>query len=361
MNRVEAADGMTGAPGPGPIWGPFARVPARVYGWEIARRNRRFDAGRGVLSIDRPVISVGNLSVGGTGKSPMVLRIVSMLRVAGRHPCIAMRGYAGGADGAGSDEAKVYRSELADVPIVARPDRLEGLLDLFRTAEGEAVNCVVLDDGFQHRRLARQLDIVLLDATRDAFRDRLLPAGWLREPVASLARAHVVVVTHAQAVAAANVEAMLGAARGVNPRVVTAVCEHAWQGLRTATAEGDAEVAVDVLGSRRVAVCCAIGNPGAFVSQVRQAAAGPMAGELILRDHDPLHVDTIARLLRMLHESGAEALVVTEKDWVKLMRVRPEAWPCPVYRPRLEVRFRSGEEALRAAVVEASAPQESGE
>ena len=175
------------------------RALALAYGCIIDRRNARYDARQGVVTLDRPVVSVGNLSVGGTGKTPMVAALARALLDGGRNPCIAMRGYASNRRSDGlSDEAAEYQRELPGVPIVARADRLLGLIHLFAAEEGERVDTVLLDDGFQHRRIARQVDIVLLDASRNPFTDRLLPAGWLREPVGSLARATHVVITHAE-------------------------------------------------------------------------------------------------------------------------------------------------------------------
>jgi len=185
----------------GAVPGPIGAALARVYGIVIARINRRFDSGRGVVRFDRPVISVGNLSVGGTGKTPMVRRLIAILLEMERRPCIAMRGYRKGTGE--SDEAAAYQREFPDVPVIAQANRTDGLIALFgdeHEGEGPHRDCIVLDDGFQHRQIGRELDIVLVDASRSPFRDRLLPQGWLREPAESLTRAGLVVVTHAESV-----------------------------------------------------------------------------------------------------------------------------------------------------------------
>src|SRR5881394_190373 len=145
--------------------GPLGPVAAAVYGAAISLRNRRFDRGKGVVTFDRPVVSVGNLSVGGTGKTPMVLHLARVLTEAGHRPCVAMRGY-GAADGQKADEAREYHRAIRNLPVVAQPDRTLGLIELFGTEHGSEVDCVILDDGFQHRQIARQYDIVLIDATR---------------------------------------------------------------------------------------------------------------------------------------------------------------------------------------------------
>ena len=267
-------------PGRGPLArtlpSPLTALLARLYARIIASRNRAFDARRGVVEFDRPVLSIGNLSVGGTGKSPMVQRVVSLLQREGWHPAIAMRGYgAPRGDRASSDEASAHARALRHVPIVAQPDRAAGLIQLFATEAGQAVDCIVLDDGFQHRKIARQLDLVLLDATRDAFADRLLPAGWLREPVESLARASAVILTHAEGVPPREIDAMLARVASIAPGAVRAVCEHAWSSLTIRMGEESFEESPRWLQGRRVVVTCAIGNPGAFLDADTGAADRP--------------------------------------------------------------------------------------
>lgn len=331
---------------------PFGSLASAIYARIIAARNANFDAGRGVVHMDRPVISVGNLSVGGTGKTPMVVHVLGVLRDAGNKPCVAMRGYRAGPDG--SDEAALYRRVRAAVPIVARPDRVEGLIDLFATSEGEDVDTIVLDDGFQHRRLARQLDIVLLDATRSVFLDRLLPSGWLREPVSSLARAHAVVVTHAERVASRVVDEMLRRVRDMTPNALLASARHEWLDLRVHYGHDVQVRPIDWLRSKRVVAACAIGNPDAFLAQARDAAGIDLAARFVLRDHDPFNTATIARIAKAA--SNADAIVVTEKDWSKLSKVATDTWPCAVAVPRLGMQFERGGGELAAAIIKAARP-----
>ncbi len=329
-----------------PILTPILTPLSRVYASQIAKRNDRFDEGRGVVTLDRPVISVGNLSVGGTGKTPMVRRIVSLLREHGRDPCIAMRGYGASrrADGR-SDEADEYAATLGDVPVVAQPNRTEGLIALFGSERGEAIDAVVLDDGFQHRRIARQLDIVLLDATRSPLDDHLLPLGRLREPMESLARAHAVVITHTERASDVVVNDIARAAQAVNPDLLVATAEHAWTALEI----WDTTEPVAWLAGKTVLPVCAIGNPRAFVESVR-ASAGRTLDPIVLRDHDAFHPGTVRRIIR--EAQHADALVTTAKDWAKLRHEDPNAWPCPVAIPRLDMQLVSGAEALDRAVLE---------
>lgn len=347
--------GAGAARGPIPRW--IARPLMPLYRAVIARRNRRFDARLGVVELDRPVVSVGNLTVGGTGKTPMVAWLIALLRGAGRDPAVAMRGYRAGPRG--SDEALEYASEFSGLPLVAQADRLSGLLGLFASDRGERVDVVVLDDGFQHRRIARQLDIVLVDATRSPFEGELLPAGWLREPVESLARAGAVVITHAGRVSDASLATLRERVRGAAPGAVLAECTHVWRGLRlhsrsgAGAGEGADEVPVSWLRGGRVVACCAIGNPGPFLAGVREQ--GAEVRELVLRDHDPFGPGTVRRLAEMAREHGARGIVVTSKDWVKLRRYSPGVWPCPVVVPRLGLEFGEGREGLERAALEAAA------
>lgn len=335
------------SPAPRVIPSPILRACSALYVRVLARKNRAFDAGRRVVTLDRPVISVGNLSVGGTGKTPMVRWVCTTLIDAGHRPCIAMRGYGTRSAGA-SDEQAEHRARLPDVPIVAQPDRTSGLFKLFATS-AEPIDCVVLDDGFQHRQLARQLDLVLIDASRDPFADAPLPAGWLREPTANLARADAVVVTHAELIDPASLDALCQRVRAQTGSMPIAITRHAWDQLRVCESAGERTEPTAWLAGRRVVAACAIGNPAGFLHQVHQHAQ--CVGRLVLGDHDPFAPRRIAQLIDLARGSRAEAIVVTEKDWSKLRRVRPSAWPCPVVRAELALRFDQGEGELGELVV----------
>lgn len=337
-----------------------------IYRAVIARRNRAFDAGVGV----RPapgglrVISVGNLSTGGTGKTPVVAHLAKVLRGLGVPVAVALRGYRPDAAGL-SDEAEEYRRAFVGlrpgVPVVVGPDRHAALTrflaghDAARwRGESDAPahpGVVILDDGFQHRRLARDADVVLIDATRDPLAQRLLPAGELREPVGALARAQAVLITHAEAVGPGVALGIANALRaGLGPRgdrVAFAGCAHRWEGLEGIDPAGQPiEHEESWLSGRRVLAVCAIGNPGPFVARVR-ALAG-RAEAITLPDHDGYRGPTVARIIEAAR--GAQAVVTTQKDWSKLARVEPARWPCPVLRPRLRIELLWGSDALLGVV-----------
>jgi tetraacyldisaccharide 4'-kinase len=350
----------------GPVPGVLGLCAAWAYARAVERRNRKYDlatraeadqhASRTrVRRVPLPVISVGNLSVGGTGKTPMVAHLCSILLEHGLRPAIAMRGYAlRKADaGARADEPDLYSRLLPGVPLVVGADRSAGISRLLAQPLDPAVRAIVLDDGFQHRALARDMDIVLIDASRSPFADRLLPAGWLREPVESLKRATHVVIMHAEMATAERIAEIESRVESVHGRPPIAITRHIW----TALLDGEAPLPLDWLLGKRVLACCAIGNPEGFLrtldATLRADAARPGAivSRIVLRDHARYDQRTVSRIATAAREQRAEAIVVTDKDWSKLRRVPASIWPCPVVRPSLSLSFDRGGEALAAAVL----------
>lgn len=340
------------SPPSAPIPRPIGRILEPLYRAALARRNRAFDAGRGVIDLGAPVLSVGNISAGGVGKTPMVMRILRWLLDAGLRPAVAMRGYKA-RPGLPSDEQALYADRFPDLPIVARPDRVAGLIPLLRD---RIINCVVLDDGFQHRRLARALDIVLIDAMRDPFADRCLPAGWLREPVESLRRGggRAIVLTHAESVAPDRLAALRAKIKAVTGHPPIAETRHEWAELLT----GAGPLPIAQLRGAGVIVACAIGNPHAFAHAV-EAIGARVHAIVARRDHHhwtPRDAHALADLARRHADSGEPALVLTtEKDWVKLRRLPHADLPTRLAWPRLELAFQRGEPELRELVLACAA------
>lgn len=312
------------------------------------------------------MISIGNLSVGGTGKTPMVMHTLSVLRQAGLNPCVAMRGYTRGKGGRSThvvapDEADSYRRAFANLPLVAQPDRAAGLRALLNL-DAHAFDCVVLDDGFQHRQIARGLDMVLVDATpeRTPFADHCLPRGWLREPVTSLKRSSAIVLTHAELASGPSVRELqmqIKHAGGGGGGAVVAVTRHVWVGLKSgAGADGSEQMLpLDVLLGKRVLGCCAIGHPDAFAASLRSTAGGMGEVEMmVLPDHDPYAPATVKRLAERARNMRAEAIVVTDKDWSKLRMVPAAAFGCQILRPELALVFDSGQEVLDSMILAAA-------
>ena len=241
------------------------------------------------------VISVGNLAVGGTGKTPVVAWIAGKMRDSGAAPAILVGGQ-------GRDEALMHSQRLPGIPVIVNRDRVAGA----RQALSEGASVVVLDDGFQHRRLRRDLDVVLL-AAEDAFPGRLLPRGPYREPPGALARADVVLVTRRSA--------SIDESRRLGERVGKSGWGEVAGALELASAEwthldgGQA----DPPDGDALAVC-AIARPTAFRSTVARIVRGSV--ELVaFADH---HEYTPADIVRLEKRASGRAIVVTQKDAVKL-------------------------------------------
>ena len=310
------------------------RPAAFVYGLGVSGRNRRFDRGEGVHRLPEPVISVGNITVGVTGKTPVCRHVLRVLEDAGRTPALAMRGYRSGSTGR-SDEAEEYRDTRPELPMAIGADRLAAL-DALRTTH--PFDCVVLDDGFQHRRIARDLDLVLIDATRTGLDDRLLPSGRLREPLENLSRADAILVTRSTGVDTALAD-RLAVVAGQPP---LAWLQHTWAAIEVHRAGQAVEsIAPDELRGWTLALSFGVGNPDALRRSV-EATGARIVHDHVVRDHHR-YVDADAR---QLAGSGADGIMVTGKDWVKLRHLADRLGDRPVLVPRLEITVVDGEQAL---------------
>lgn len=270
---------------------------ASLFGLGVRMRNALYDRSLvGARFLAGPVVSVGNLSLGGSGKTPFVILLSELLKARGVKFDILSRGYGrrtkgvalvdpGGASQEFGDEPLLMARHLG-VPVVIGEDRHEA--GVFAEQKfGPQLH--LLDDGFQHRALARDFDIVLV--TPDDARDRLLPAGRLREPLASLVRADAVVLASGASAEAFPLE---------NKRV--------WRVRRGILARDIPE---------RPIVFCAIARPQNFVLQLRTAGIEP-AAEAFYRDHHAYSQSDIRDLLRLREQSQAGGFVTTEKDAVNL-------------------------------------------
>jgi tetraacyldisaccharide 4'-kinase len=283
---------------------------AGPYGAAVALRNRAFD--RGWLRAHHagvPVVSIGNLTVGGTGKTPLVEWTARWYRDRGARVVILSRGYR--REQALNDEGRVLEENLPDVPHLQDGDRARSAA--IAVGELEA-GLLLLDDGFQHRRLARDLDVVLIDALEPFGLGRLLPRGLLREPPASLRRADVVVLSRADLVDAdrrAAIRAEVESRAGRRPWVEA---RHAPRDL--IDGDGRAEP-IGALAGLAVAAFCGIGNPEGFRRTVR-----PLCGTLldlrIFPDHHGYTAADVASLHRWAGELKPDLVLTTQKDLVKL-------------------------------------------
>ena len=322
-------------------------IPASwAWGLLINRRNRRFDHGIGVHRASVPVISVGNLTTGGTGKTPMVHWIVDRLLDAGRKPSVCLRGY-GASAGTKSDEQKLFESAWTDVPVLADPDRVDALVD--HLSGPVDTDCAVLDDGFQHRHLDRDLDLVLVDATRPLEQQRLLPDGHLRESCSSLSRASAVIVTHATEVDP-ELAAFIEHWHGSPPLAWT---EHRWTCVHVHSADACIEQRVSWLSGRRFVTRLGIGHPDAVHEQLH-AAGATTTFNMPAADHAPFSSSELRELAQ--RALGADGVFMTAKDWVKVQPMLEFLGDTPVIIPMLRLRFIAGEGDLLERIEAATTP-----
>jgi tetraacyldisaccharide 4'-kinase len=335
------------------------RAPAALFGALASLRGALYD--RRLLPSERlsvPVVCVGNLTAGGTGKTPMVAWVARELARRGLRPGVVSRGYGARAPDGASDEAALLAAELPGVPHVAHPDRARAGRELVERGCG----ALVLDDGFQHRRLERDLDLVLVDATRPWGLPAppgggeavcaLLPRGLLREPLKGLARASAVILTRVDQAEPRALAALRERLLGVAPGVALATSEHRPRGLQRLG--GTERAAPQSLRGQRAELVSGIGNPDAFERSVRDLGADVVAHRRF-GDH---HAYT-ARDLEGLGRGGAR-VVTTAKDAVKLAplseRAGIDAWVLEI-----EIALREGASVLAAlldSLPEASAARE---
>ncbi len=275
-----------------------------------------------------PVVSIGNMTTGGTGKTPMTRRLCELLQASGVTVCVLNRGYRGGSEyGAAvvstrervergseeaGDEAYLLARSLPGVPVIAGKDRRRtGMLawEQFRP------DAILLDDGMQFYQLYRDLDIVLLDAARPFDNGWTLPRGLLREPPAHLRRAGAVVLTNSQRVDAHELEALRRKVQRFAPRA--SVYTAAYQPVRLRALCGDGQRGVEWLRGRRVASLCALANPAGFEDTLIRAGAELVHTARFPDHHRPSGDEVVLASERALALS-AEAVIVTDKDAVKI-------------------------------------------
>ncbi len=300
------------ARGLGPAaWRLLFRTAELPYTLAVRWRNRRYDLGQAeIRRVPVPVVSVGNLTLGGTGKTPMVEWIARYYRKRGVRLVIISRGY-GAERGILNDEGRQLEQRLPDVPHLQGADRV-ALAEL--AIEELAAELILLDDGFQHRRLARDLDIVMLDAEAPFGYGHVFPRGMLREPMEGLRRAQVVVLSRADMIPPAERQRIRHQVASVSPQSLWAETKHAPRVLVDSLGR---EEPVAAVAGRPVAAFCGIGNPAAF-RHTLETLGCHVAGFQALDDHYPYRRADVERLNAWAATMDIQAVLCTHKDLVKL-------------------------------------------
>jgi tetraacyldisaccharide 4'-kinase len=313
------------------------RLGETPYAWAMGVRNRRYDRGLAATHrVDVPVVSMGNLTLGGTGKTPLVVWVARFFRQRGKRVSIVSRGYAAGKDGL-NDEARELELALPDVPHLQGPDRFKTAQQAIERWKPEVI---LLDDGFQHRRLERDLDVVLLDATEPFGFEHVFPRGTLREPLAGLARADVVLLSRADMISAAARQAVRERVAHLAPRAVWCEVRHVAQQL--VDAQGQSQP-LDFLAGKRVAAFCGIGNPANFRHTLETLGAN-VASWREFPDHHGYPRADVESLTQWA--TGADLAVCTRKDLVKLERTQLGA--VPLWSIRVAIMFSAGQQEFES-------------
>lgn len=306
MAELMFVDWLWWGSGPGARATRAALAPASLaFGAIVRARNALYDRRLIPARAPRiPAVSVGNLTVGGTGKTPVSSWLATQLHVRGAHPAIVLRGY-------GGDEPLVHARLTPELPVIVNPDRLEAIA---RAADAGA-DVAVLDDGFQHRRASRVADIVLVSADAPDAPVRMLPAGPYREGLSSLRRASLILVTRKAA--------SLGQARTVASNVAVAAPEVPVSvvhlSLDAIHFDRRAPAPLASISTRRVLAIAGVGNAAAFGDQLRQA--GAVVRMRAFADH---HAFSEADAKALARDLGADEIALcTLKDAVKLLPLWP--------------------------------------
>ena len=296
--------------------------------------------------LERPVISVGNITAGGTGKTPLVEWVAKTVAATGKRVCILTRGYGREnpqqqvvvSDGntilatpaeAGDEPYLLANNLLGSVAVISNADRASAgryAIENFNT------DCFVLDDGFQHLRLARDLNIVTIDATNPWGGGKLLPHGRLREPLSGLIRADCVVLTRCDQV-------------GSVETIRTQITDF----FRGPTFESSMRAVNALVTTGPVAAFCAVGNPRSFFTQLRKHGY-ELALEKAFTDHHAYTQKDVDELVAAATRAGAKGLVTTAKDAVKL---RSLSFSLPWHVLQIEIEIKNEAELadlIRAAL-----------
>ena len=324
-------------------------------GYSLVVRLRNLLYSRGWLKahhVDAAVICIGNITVGGTGKTPLVAWLYKQI-ASGSRCAILTRGYKSSRNSKPGiqnrvDEPAMLAEDCPQAQIIVNPDRVAGASEAVGKFGAEVL---IMDDGFQHRRLARDLDVVAIDATRPFGYGKMLPAGLLREPVTSLERAGAVVITRCDQIASSELEILENHLRSFNPAAVVSRSSHV--PICAKTTDGK-ETGIEQLKGKRVFAFCGIGNPDAFLKTVRSMGSVPV-GSIRYDDHHHYTKACLDEIRERAEELGAELILTTQKDWTKIVAdftsqiSDPQSSLSFAYLA-IEIQFSTGENELKSLI-----------
>ncbi len=283
------------------------RIPAFLYAFVVAVRNLLYS--KGCLKTHRAdavVISIGNITTGGTGKTPMVIWLCKQLN---QKCAILTRGYK--STQSSGDEPAILAENCPNAQVIINSDRVAGAAEATKKFNAKIL---VLDDGLQHRRLHRDIDIVTIDATVPFGYGKLLPAGSLREPITALKRAHAVIITRSDLISTEKLNAIEQKLLSVNDRLIIAKATH---NPKTAKTIDGRQITLDELKEKKIFAFCAIGNPQAFFDTVTKLGAD-IVGSKTYNDHYHYSNNEINDICTQAEQLNADLILTTQKDSNKI-------------------------------------------
>jgi tetraacyldisaccharide 4'-kinase len=328
-------------------------APELIYSGAIRLRNYLYS--RQLLKtyqVGASVISVGNITTGGTGKTPFVVWLYKQITQNSKlktqnHKCaILTRGYKAAQNSKlktqnYTDELAILTKNCPEAEVIVNPDRVEGAK---LAINNFGADLLIMDDGFQHRRLHRDLDIVMIDATCPFGYGRMLPAGLLREPISALKRADAVVITRCDQTTPERLNIIEEKLQKQNANLTIARTIHAPNCAKTTN---DEKISLENLKTNKVFALCGIGNPQSFLKTIH-AIGAKVVGSKIFNDHYQYTADCLNTIYTKACDCGADLILTTEKDWSKINMLEDlrgnEALKMAYL--AIEVKFLAGEQKL---------------
>jgi len=317
-------------------------VVSLFYRFAVAVRNTLYD--KSIIKITKvpaAVISIGNITTGGTGKTPLVAWLRNYF--AGRNIKVAVltRGYKKKNDIA--DEPAMLAKASPDAIVLVNPDRVAAAKKTITENESKLL---VMDDGFQHRKLARDVNIVAVDATEPFGNEKLLPAGLLREPLNSLKRADAVIITRANQNSPEKIDEIKKIISKIKPDMVFAAAVHKPMCVKLIK---DNQIPLNQLAGKKIYAFCGIGNPDAFFQTLTDMALN-IVGTKVYNDHHVYTNDDIATIYEDASYKKAEFVLTTHKDWIKTALLCIDKFQIPFAAMLVELEFVEGQEKIIALV-----------
>jgi tetraacyldisaccharide 4'-kinase len=285
----------------------FLRFLSWIYGFAVRIVDWCYISGiRRVHKASVPVVSVGNITLGGTGKTPFAVFLALYLERKGKKPSVLTRGY-------GSDERRMLVDELPDIPVFVGQDRVKSA----KAAANDGRDVLVLDDGFQHKRIARDLDILMLDSESLFGNGALFPRGVLREPIPTIKRADILVLSKIDKIDEAKKKELMHELGSIAPEKLIVTSRHKPVCFNDVTG---AAYPVDYFKDEKILVFSGIADPGYLAASLKTLGAD-VALELNFADHHTYTQRDIGTIYKAVLDRKIEKIVTTKKDYVKLQHL----------------------------------------